>query len=313
MDNECKIHLGLCCLNTELRAQKPSIFNSRTCVRRTYSVEKAKSLALQNVKDLIPMIEYNKNHNIHCFRLSSDIFPRFTDPEVESYTIDFAKEDLKKAGDLAKSYNMRILMHPAQWNQVGAKDPKIFQKTILDLQHHADILDAMGCDNNGVLIVHGGGLYGNKKETIIRWVKNFQKLPENVKNRLVLENCEKCYCLEDVLVISKVLRKLGYILPVVFDSHHYECYTKLHPKIKQKSLEELLPKVVKSWKDRRVLMHVSNQGGGKTGHHSDFITRFPKCFYYVRDVLQVSFDLEVEAKKKEQAIFALRDLQKDLY
>ena len=99
---------------------KPSIFNSRSCTRRTFTVEKAKKLALQNVLDLIPMIEYNQQHNIRCFRLSSDIFPRFTDPEVESYTIDFAREELKKAGDLAKLYGMRLLMHPAQWNQIHA-------------------------------------------------------------------------------------------------------------------------------------------------------------------------------------------------
>ncbi len=139
---------------------KPSIFNSRSCTRRTFTVEKAKKLALQNVLDLIPMIEYNQRHNIRCFRLSSDIFPRFTDPEVESYTIDFAREELKKAGDLAKLYGMRLLMHPAQWNQVGAKDPKVFEKTIVNLRHQADILDALGCDGNGVLIVHGGGVYG---------------------------------------------------------------------------------------------------------------------------------------------------------
>jgi len=311
--NSHKINLGLCCLNTELRAMKPSIFNSRSCTRRTFTVEKAKKLALQNVLDLIPMIEYNQQHNIRCFRLSSDIFPRFTDPEVESYTIDFAREELKKAGDLAKLYGMRLLMHPAQWNQVGAKDPKVFEKTIVNLRHQADILDALGCDGNGVLIVHGGGVYGDKISTMVRWIKNFPKLPENVRKRLVLENCEKCYSLHEVLCISKVLDMRGYTLPVVYDSHHYECYSLLHPKIKQRSLETLLPKVVASWKDRRVLCHVSNQGSGKCGHHSDFITSFPASFYYMRDVIGVSFDLEVEAKKKEQAIFALREQQKDLF
>ena len=157
------IQLGLCCINNTLRAQKPTIFNSRTCIRNTYSVEKAKQLALQNVKDLIPMIEWNHKNNIRVFRLSSNIFPRFTDKEVESYNIDFAKEELKKAGDLSKKYNIRLLMHPGQYNQVGALTQKVFDSTIEDLSHHADILDAMGLDNNSVLIVHGGGMYGDKK------------------------------------------------------------------------------------------------------------------------------------------------------
>ena len=59
-------------------------------------------------------------------------------------------------------------------------------------------------------------------------------------------------------------------------------------------------------------MHVSNQGEGRVGHHSDYITRFPDIFFYIRDKLNVSIDLEVEAKKKEQAIFALRKLHPSL-
>jgi UV DNA damage repair endonuclease len=59
-------------------------------------------------------------------------------------------------------------------------------------------------------------------------------------------------------------------------------------------------------------MHVSNQGDGRVGHHSDFITDFPGYFFHVRDELGVSFDLEVEAKAKEAAIMALRKLHPSL-
>lgn len=79
-----QISLGLCCINTHLRSQKPPIFCSRTCIRRTYSVERAKSLALQNIQDIIPMIEWNEKNKIRCFRLSSNIFPHFTDSVSES-------------------------------------------------------------------------------------------------------------------------------------------------------------------------------------------------------------------------------------
>lgn len=304
------IHLGLCCINNSLRKNK--IFNSRTCIRKTYTVEKAKELALQNVRDLIPMIEWNHQHGVKCFRLSSNIFPRFTDSEVESYTIDFAKPDLKIAGDLAKKYGIRIVMHPGQFNQVGALSAKVFDKTIEELSHHAEILDAMGMDNNSILIVHGGGVYGDKRKTMTRWVKQFQLLPEKVRARLVLEHCERCYSLRDVLSISFTLQKRGHNLPVVFDSHHFDCWTELHPDEKPLKFHRLAPLIIKSWGDRRVLMHVSNQGDGRVGHHSDFITDFPSYFFHVRDKLGVSFDLEVEAKAKEAAILALRKLHPSL-
>jgi len=304
------VNLGLCCINNTLR--KNNIFNSRTCIRRTYSVKKAKKLALQNVKDLIPMIEWNNKNNIKCFRLTSNLFPHFTDNAVESYTIDFARADLKIAGDLATKYGMRILMHPGQFNQVGAMNSVVFDNTVAQLSHLAEILDAMGIDSNGVLIIHGGGMYGDKKKTMVRWVKQFMILPEIVRRRLVLEHCERCYSLYEVLCISLTLKKRGHILPVVFDSHHFDCYEELHPDEKSLNFQKLAPIIIRSWGDRRPLMHVSNQGSGRVGHHSDFITNFPPYFFYVRDVLGVSFDVEVEAKAKEAAIFALRDLEPTL-
>ena len=69
-----RICLGLCCINTELRERKKfPVFNSRTCIRKNFTVEKAKELALQNVRDLPEMMTWNYDHNINCFRLSSDI------------------------------------------------------------------------------------------------------------------------------------------------------------------------------------------------------------------------------------------------
>ena len=55
----------------------------------------------------------------------------------------------------------------------------------------------MGLGKNSVMVVHGGGIYGDKELTKKRWCKQFYKLPDNVKNRLVLENCEKCFSIKD--------------------------------------------------------------------------------------------------------------------
>lgn len=290
-----QINLGLCCINTELR--KKNIFNSRTLIRKNFTVEKAQKLASQNVKDLIPMIEYNHLHNIHCFRWSSDIFPHFTDTETTPYTIDFAKEDLVKAGDLARNYNQRIVMHPGQYNQVGAKSASVWEKTVADLSHHANILDMAGIDENGILIVHGGGTYGDKEATKRRWIEQFDDLPSNVKRRLCIENCEKSYCVRDVLDIAQECR-----IPVIFDCHHYDCYTLLHPKETNEMIEDIMEEVVDTWGNRRMLCHISSQGGGPIGHHADFIQSVPD---YMLN-MPVDYDLEVEAKMKEQAIFSLR-------
>jgi len=56
-------------------------------------------------------------------------------------------------------------------------------KTLRDLSAHAEILDRIGCGPESVMVVHGGGTYGNKEETIKRWGKQFKQLPKHVQNR----------------------------------------------------------------------------------------------------------------------------------
>ena len=307
-----KINLGLCCINSILRNQKSPIFNSRTCTRKTFTVEHAQKLTLQNIKDIKPIIKWNIDNNIKCFRLSSDIFPHITDEEISPYSIDFARELLKDVGDYINKNNIRVLMHPGQYNQVGANTKRVLNSTKKDLQHHADILDEMGIDHNGVLIVHGGGIYGNKEETIKRWISQYFELSPSIRNRLVIENCEKCYSLEDVLYISNEIKKLGGDLPVVLDNHHYICYGLLHPNVNQQSIESLIPKVLETWGERRPVFHISEQGSGKCGHHSDYITKIPDYYLEIPEKYGISFDLEIEAKMKEQAILRLYDKYPEL-
>jgi len=311
-----RICLGLCCINTELRENKKyPIFNSRTCIRKNFTVEKAKKLALQNVRDLPEMMTWNYEHNIHCFRLSSDMFPHFTDTETEKYTIDFAKEDLEFAGGVSQAFNQRILMHPGQYNQIGTPNKQTFEKTIEDLSHHANILDTMNIDKNGVIIVHGGGTYNDKENTKRRWIEQFDDLPSCVKNRLVLENCERQYSTRDCLDISQ---ECG--IPVVFDFHHYECYNIVYKNKKDKRQEEimdLMPEIIESWQNtnrNKIVMHISEQGTGRIGHHSDYIEKLPDELFTILDEFpSISIDLEVEAKMKEKAIMKLYNKYPELF
>lgn len=299
-----KIRLGLCCINNTLRKRRPTTFCSRNTIRSNFSVERAKDLANENCDDILRLLKWNEekapNLPIRVFRLSSNVFPRFTDKEVESYSIDFAKEKLKKAGDYAKEKGHRILMHPGQYNQVGADKQSVFESTELDLSHHADILNAMGIsEEDGVLIVHGGGTYGNKERTMRRWCEQFSDLPQKVRKRLVLENDERQYSVDDCL---EICNEIG--IPMIYDCHHNACYRELHPDEKHTKSTKFIPKILETWKDnRRPVVHVSEQREGqRVGAHSDYIERIPNHVLNIARIHNRSFDLEVEAKAKEAAI-----------
>jgi UV DNA damage endonuclease len=304
------IDLGLCCINTTLRAKKPSIFVSRTC-RLATAIEKGlkyiQELALQNLKDCLELIEWNHIHGIKSYRMSSDMFPHISNPEFpdHNYSLDFARSLLYDIGAKAYEYRQRLSMHPGQFNQIGAISEDVFQKTLLELGLHAEILDIIEEDldfdeNRGIICIHGGGVYGDKEKTIDRWCTNFYRLPENVQSRIAIENCEKCYNVQDCLRISKTLN-----IPLIFDIHHYECYKLLHQTEEPLPLDKVIKKVFKTWSRRglKPYCHISEQGAGRTGHHSDYISKIPDCFLNAT----TEFTLDVEAKMKEKAIFKLLD------
>jgi UV DNA damage endonuclease len=301
-----RCHLGLCCINNTLRKNKKSeIFCSRTCTRARFSVEKAQQLATQNAKDIIPILEYNRQHNIRHFRLSSDLLPHFTDSETERYSMDFLDEHLQRAGEFARQHNQRIDMHPGQFCVVGAKQQAIFDKTVEDLVMHATILDKMGIDDSGILCVHGGGTYGDRESAKRRWIDNFDDLPRCVKQRICIENCEKSYSVRDCLDIAQACK-----IPVILDSHHYNCWNHYHPDSVQEEVEDMMPEIIATWQNRQCtvpVMHVSEQkDNSPIGSHHDFVQTIPSYMLGVPEKYDTDLSIEVEAKAKEAAVALLQ-------
>lgn len=304
-----KIQLGLCCINNILR--KDGIFCSRTTPRSHFTVERAQEMVRKNIRDIVPIARWNYQNRIYCLRLSSDILPHYTDTETEPYTMEFADKEFKRSGAIVKAYEQKITMHPGQFCQVAAKSSETFEKTIRELDMHAEILERMGIsENEGILVVHGGGTYGDKEATKRRWIEQFDDLPKRVRNRLTLENCEKGYSVRDCLDISQ---ETG--VPVIFDSHHYECYFHFHKGEEQENPEDLMSEVVDSWKDHsRMVCHVSNQKeGALVGAHSDFIDKLPEFFLDVPEKYGKEICIEVEAKAKEAAILDLYEKYPDIF
>jgi len=305
MSENKNIQLGLCCLNTILRKQKPPIFMSRKMIMRTIKekgIETLKSKIVQNLKDLLKMMDWNEENGIKFFRLSSEMFPHKSNTKVEDYDFDFALDLLKQVGEKSKKYNQRLTFHPGQYNVIGTPNPKAFEQTIRDLSYHADVLDLMGLDQNSVMVIHGGGVYGDKVKTMERWCEQFELLPDKIKRRVVLENCEKCYSILDCLEISRRVN-----IPVVFDTHHYTCYNKLHPDERFEDPAYYMKDILETWKRRDIKpkFHISEQGSGKCGHHSDYIEVVPEYLLEIPKKYNTTIDIMIEAKMKEQAIFRL--------
>jgi UV DNA damage endonuclease len=297
--------LGYACINDTLRSK--NIFTSRTLKLSTLEVrglDYAKELAIQNLKDLQTILEWNLENGIYFMRISSNIFPFASHPEHGGYSLDFANDLLKSVGVFVRDNNIRITMHPGQFNVLSSPRDTVVQNTFLDLNHHCDILDRMGLDQNSVMIIHGGGKYDSKTNSLERLEKNILKLPERTRNRLVLENCEMSYSIEDLLPISEKLQ-----IPIVIDTHHDDIN---HSTFRA---DYYFERVFKVWHNRSIKpkMHVSNsiEGCGPTRterrKHSDYVR------YFHESLLYIDFDIDImlECKMKEKALFKLLEMKTD--
>ena len=296
------IQLGLCCMNTTLKAQKPPVYAARRIIIRIIDekgIDELKRRILANLDDLYKMLEWNEANGIRVFRLSSELFQHKTNPKVPDYTYDFALEHMKKIGDYAKEKGHRLTFHPGQFNVLASISEKAYLQTLKDLEYHAHVLDLMGMGKDSVMVIHGGGVYGDKEKTMKRWIENYHKLPDKIKNRLVLENCEKSYSIEDCF---KIHESTG--IPIVFDTHHFDCYILLHPDEEFSPASEYIPQILDTWKDKDIKpkFHVSEQGSGKIGHHSDYIDILPQYLLDIPERYGIEIDIMIEAKMKELSI-----------
>jgi len=304
-------NLGYACINTEIQdapnvKKADRVFVNKSCVAKTFrekGVDYVVGLVRSNLAAVMKVLEWNMTHGIKLYRLSSDMFPHITNPEFGNgsyaYSLEQFDDQLQMIGEYARETGQRLTFHPGQFNQVGAKNPLVFEKTMLDLVFHAEILDRMGMSQDSVMVVHGGGSYGDKNETMKRWAKQFYDLPECVQNRLVIENCERQYNYQDMLYLSDKIHR-----PVVFDTHHHSCYDILVKK--QPDPSTFMDQILATWDKAGVKpkFHISEQAPDKrVGAHSDFVENIPK---YLFDVCKKRpIDIMIEAKKKEQAVMKL--------
>lgn len=326
--SEPKIILGLCCINNRL--QNTDKVRARVIQRSRYTVEEAINRATQNLQDLLLIMSENVRLGIKSFRMSSELLPRYTDDQVESYDMAQFQDLFTEIGMKAIENGIRLTFHPGQFTVLASDNDRIVQNSVKEIEYHCEILDRMGVNPKlGVCNIHVGGIYEpkyTKKDTesfrgrnrsqckdivIERWCRNYNRLSDRAKSYLTIENDEKMFNLDDCLRISELCG-----VPVVYDTHHEECYIKLHPNETHIPVEENLSRLLETWtrKNKLPLAHVSNQEPNKrVGSHSDFITRMPDILYtYAKMCPNMTLWLDVEAKAKEEAIFGMRKNFKNL-
>jgi UV DNA damage endonuclease len=300
-----EIRFGFVAMSVTLEKASPS----KTVTLKSYKklAEKDEEAALhkvlrvsrENLANTLRLLKHCKFSGVKVYRFSSKLVPLATHPLLAGwdYIGDLQKE-FSEIGDYVKESQMRVSFHPDHYTLINSPREDVLDSSIKDLEHHHDMLEAMGLDSRAKLVTHVGGGYRDKEKALERFRENWDKVPETIRERLVLENDDRTYTASQVL---KLCEKLN--IPMVLDIHHHRCNNN------GEEIEEFLAPVFATWEGTGLppKIHISSpKSPTDIRSHHDFVD--PADLFGILSLAvrhTDCLDVMVEAKQKDKAMFEL--------
>ena len=267
-------------------------------------LSKLKEVTYSNLEALEKILKYNIDHNIHFYRITSNLVPLATHPDVMWDYKKYFRQDFLNLGNIIKKSNMRVDSHPDQFNVINSTRESVIQSTLVNLNNSVDIFELLNYEL-GKMVIHIGSSQGGKEESIKRFIRNFNNFPRRIQERLILENDDKVFTAKDVLQICKNLK-----VPMVLDIHHHNC------KNEGEYIGDLLEEIFNTWNEEILppKLHFSTPKEFENDRkHADYIDAdgFASFIQLVKSKVDRDIDIMIEAKKKDKALLKLiEDLRK---
>ena len=286
--------IGYPCINRSIGCSSNKKFRLANFTR-----EKFNETVRNNLNCLDKIVDYNVENNMLFLRISSETIP-FASHEV--CTLDWKKifkNELNNIGIKLKENKFRVSMHPGQFTLLNSPNEKIVEKSLAELEYHADFLNAMGLDNTAKIQIHVGGVYGDKDSAIKRFINTFGIASNKIKSRLAIENDDYHYSVKDCLRINKETN-----IPIILDNLHLECLND------GESLIEAYNIIKGTWSKEDgipMLDYSSQQKDARIGKHTEHLDS--NHFKEFIDIMQnQEFDLMFEIKDKEKSVLEAQRL-----
>lgn len=283
--------LGLVCITASQAVRYRTITRKRLLTLDPAEQQSVlRLLYAENLRRLGLAIEFCQQHQIHLYRLPSNLFP-FADDQGEAILEEFAVE-LALIGQQASNLGIRLILHPDQFVVLNSDRPEVIANSIKILTTHARIFDRLGLPRStwAAMNIHGGK--GDRAERLVNVIRD---LPDPIRLRLTLENDEYTYGAAALLDVCQAAS-----VPLVFDAHHHIVHEKLdsyeHPSVGEMLAAARTTWPVPEWQ----LVHISNgRNFFQDQQHSDLIFEMPSSYRQAPWI-------EIEAKRKEEAIAKVR-------
>jgi UV DNA damage endonuclease len=271
-------------------------------VRKTFDAKGlpyVSELVIENLKDTLKVLDWNLKNHIYIYRLSSDSFPWMSEYEFSDMPKFAAIQTyMRLIGEKIKTNCIRVSYHPGPFNVLASENQSVVEKTIKELNKHAELMDLMGLEQTTFypINIHINTTQPTREEAAQRFVDRFPLLSESCRKRLTVENDDSPNQYSVKMLYDFVHTKIG--IPIVFDQHHFNYGPQ------DQTMEEALKLAVSTW-STRALTHMSSpktleDNSGKQTAHADYIYEEIKTF-------GLDFDTEIEAKAKDLAVLRYRE------
>jgi UV DNA damage endonuclease len=292
------MRIGYPCINRSMGCK-----SDRTFRLRNYSEKRLIETVENNLDCLNNIFRFNLENELLFFRITSDLVPFASHPICKFKWQEHFAPVFQGIGDLIKKNRIRISMHPDQYIVINSKSEDIVNNSVRELFYHTDLLNAMGLDNTAKIQIHLGGVYGDKRTSIERFVNNYEQLDDAIKERLVIENDDTNYNLSDCLSVS---RETG--IPVLMDYFHNKVNSS------SQNLTESLRYVNATWKAKDgcpMVDYSSHHPSKRPKMHAESID-IQDFRNFLNETKSYDIDIMLEIKDKEKsAMKALKVARRD--
>lgn len=263
----------------------------KSCTLKNADTDRLLSLIASNLDALEKLIDYNARSGIKLFRISSDLIPFGSSAAFHLPWQSIYAQKLSDIGRRIAHAGMRVSMHPGQYTVLNSPDDSVAERAVDDLRYHASVLDSLGLGCEHKIILHLGGVYGDKKAAQRRFLSRYAALEPAIQSRLVLENDDKLFHIVDVLDTAAA----GGI-PVVYDTLH----NAVNPADARRSDLDWIKLCRATWRERdgAPKIHYSQQAPQKkAGAHSNSIGIDAFLAFYGQ-LSDIDVDIMLEVKDK---------------
>ena len=255
--------------------------------------EKRTKLFEENLDNFLEILKYNKENNIHFYRMTSHLVPLLTYPNSYDNILKKHKAKLEEIGDFIEENNMRVDMHPDQYLVLNSMNSSVVESTILSLKYYDFLMKSLNLNTN--IILHIGSSQEGKNKAMKRFEDNFNKLSKSIKNKIAIENDDKVFNIRNTLSLAKKLK-----IPMVLDYHHFLVNRN------NERIEDFIIDIFSTWKTTPKIHFSSPKNKKEKRSHHDYIDSSIFIDFVEKiKFSDIDFDVMIEAKQKDEALFRL--------